>query len=287
MKQKQIHIRISWLTTDSISAQKKTWSLPLIASFSNCRPFWTKSKAKSARALRRTVAGRAGPVLIAEDEAPASKQLAVITGAPAPSALAPPPLKQGPAPVAPVRSPGLLSAALSCPAHAETHGSPFSTWQGFQGAGGPDYAVLTAVHHAGLYCAPDELQGNIARGALRTPVRWHASGMSAHSHADVPVLQEWHVARKRPHACGVEGCTAHLVTKRHFEARLCAAHIECHAVLRGGVPRRWCNTCHTYHALEAFSGSLKCAPSLWSPPRLKQLFGQTTSHALCIASCYR
>jgi hypothetical protein len=71
MKQKQIHIRISWLTTDSISAQKKTWSLPLIASFSNCRPFWTKSKAKSARALRRTVAGRAGPVLIAEDEAPA------------------------------------------------------------------------------------------------------------------------------------------------------------------------------------------------------------------------
>jgi len=85
--------------------------------------------------------------------------------------------------------------------------------------------------------------------------------MSPHSHADVPVLEEWHVTRKRPHACGVEGCTAHLVTKRHLEARLCAAHIECHAVLRGGVPRRWCNKCHTYHALEAFSGSLKCAPA--------------------------
>jgi len=134
----------------------------------------------------------------------------------------------------------------------------------FEGAGGPSRAVLNAVHHASLCCAPDGLQGNIARGALRSPVRWHASGMSPHSHADVPVLEEWHVTRNRPHACGVPGCIAQLVIKTHLEARLCAAHIKCPAVLRGGVLQRWCCNCHRFHVLEAFHSNARCAPaSCW------------------------
>jgi len=85
--------------------------------------------------------------------------------------------------------------------------------------------------------------------------------MALHSHADVPVLEEWHIARKRPHACGVEGCAVQLITKRHLQARLCAMHIKCPAVLRGGVRQRWCKRCHCFHALGAFSGSRRCAPA--------------------------
>ncbi len=85
--------------------------------------------------------------------------------------------------------------------------------------------------------------------------------MAPHSYADVPVLEEWHVARNRPHACGVEGCASQLVTKRHVRARLCAAHIQCPAVLRGGVPQRWCQNCRRFHAPEAFSGSQRCTPA--------------------------
>ncbi len=76
--------------------------------------------------------------------------------------------------------------------------------------------------------------------------------MALHSHADMPVLEEWHVARNRPHACGVAGCASPLVTNRHLLARLCAAHILCPAVLRGGVPQRWCGRCNRFHAIEAF-----------------------------------
>ncbi len=59
--------------------------------------------------------------------------------------------------------------------------------------------------------------------------------MALHSHADMPVLEEWHVARNRPHACGVAGCASPLVTNRHLLARLCAAHILCP---RGAARRR-------------------------------------------------
>ncbi len=85
--------------------------------------------------------------------------------------------------------------------------------------------------------------------------------MAPHSHADMPVLEEWHVARNRPRACGVEGCALQLVTKAHLLARLCAAHIKCPAVLRGGVPQRWCGKCYRFHALEAFPVGLRCAPA--------------------------
>ena len=85
--------------------------------------------------------------------------------------------------------------------------------------------------------------------------------MASPSHADVPVLEEWYETRNRPHACGVVGCTSQLVTKRHVEARLCDAHIKCPAVLRGGVPQRWCGRCSKLHALEAFDVGLRCAPA--------------------------
>ncbi len=92
-----------------------------------------------------------------------------------------------------------------------------------------------------------------------------ADGMALHSHADMPVLEEWHASadpHKRPKACGVEGCALRLVTKRQLQARLCNAHFKCPAVLRGGVPQRCCAKCRTCHTLEAFSGSLRCAPDL-------------------------
>ncbi len=85
--------------------------------------------------------------------------------------------------------------------------------------------------------------------------------MASRSHADMLVLEKWHIARNRPHACGVPGCASQLVTKAHLLARLCAAHIKCPAVLRGGVPQRWGGRCYRFHATEAFSGSLRCAPA--------------------------
>ena len=85
----------------------------------------------------------------------------------------------------------------------------------------------------------------------------------------MPVLEEWydggvsgHRRYNRPRACGVVGCNAHLATRKHLLARLCNAHFKCPAVLRGGVPQRCCAKCGTCHALEAFSGSLRCAADL-------------------------
>jgi len=87
--------------------------------------------------------------------------------------------------------------------------------------------------------------------------------MAPQSHADMPVLEEWHSSesRKRPMACGVKGCAWQPVTAKHMLARLCAAHIKCLALLRGGVPQRWCLECRKCHALKAFSGSQRCAPA--------------------------
>jgi len=172
-------------------------------------------------------------------------------------------LKQGPAPGAPVRTPGLLSTAFRCSAHAETTGSPSQEWRGIEGAGGPKRAVPTAINHTSLRRTPDDLQGSIARAALRLPCAL-AYGMAPHSIADVPVLEEWHVSddpRKRPKACGVKGCAWQLVTVRHMQARLCTAHITRLAVLRGGVLQRWCGNCKCFHTLEAFSASARCAPA--------------------------
>jgi len=123
-------------------------------------------------------------------------------------------------------------------------------------------AVRTVINHTGLCCARRPPRQHSTR---RAPSHLAlAYGMAPHSHADVPVLAEWHVARNRPHACGVEGCNAQLVTKTHLEARLCAAHITCPAVLRGGVLQRWCGNCHRFHMPGAFSASARCAPcSCW------------------------
>jgi hypothetical protein len=85
--------------------------------------------------------------------------------------------------------------------------------------------------------------------------------MAPHSHADVPVLEDWLTTSKRPKACGVKGCALQLVRDRHVQARLCATHINCPAVLCGDVPLRWCQECRQFHALEAFSGSQRCAPA--------------------------
>jgi len=93
------------------------------------------------------------------------------------------------------------------------------------------------------------------------PARWRAGGTASPEVADLPVLHDGVRSVFGPHVCGVEGCTAQLVKYCHLEACLCAAHYQCRAVLRGGVPQRWCGNCHMYHALEAFSGSLKCAPA--------------------------
>ncbi len=96
------------------------------------------------------------------------------------------------------------------------------------------------------------------------PARWRAGGTASPEVADLPVLHDGVRSVFGPHVCGVEGCTEQLVKYCHLEACLCAAHYQCRAVLRGGVPQRWCGNCHVYHTLEAFSGSLKCAPaSCW------------------------
>jgi len=84
--------------------------------------------------------------------------------------------------------------------------------------------------------------------------------MASPSRDALPVLEEWHVSeqRKRPKLCGVEGCASRLVTSRQVQSRLCATHCKL-AVLRGGMPQRWCSYCHQFHALKAFSGSQRCA----------------------------
>ena len=159
-----------------------------------------------------------------------------------------------------------LSAALSCsaqPCVTRLMLKPMplrsQEWRGIGGAGSPVRAVLTAntTPASAVRLTPSKAGEHAAR--FSSPVHWRAYGMAPHSHADAPVLEEWHVTSKRPHACGVEGCTAHLITRRHLQARLCAAHIKCPAVLRGGVRQRFCKRCHCFHALGAFSGSRRCA----------------------------
>ncbi len=98
--------------------------------------------------------------------------------------------------------------------------------------------------------------------------RWHAGGLAARSRDALPVLQEWYDGAvsgqrpcNRPRMCGVAGCAEPLVKAHHLSARLCPAHMTCPAVLRGGMPQRWCSRCCQFHALEAFSGSRRYAPA--------------------------
>ncbi len=96
----------------------------------------------------------------------------------------------------------------------------------------------------------------------------HAGGMASRSRNALPVFEEWYdgaVSGQRPcngpRACGVAGCAELLVKVYHMQARLCPAHMKCSAVLRHGVPQRWCGHCRKFHALEAFSGSRRYAPA--------------------------
>jgi len=162
-----------------------------------------------------------------------------------------------------------LSAALGClsqPCTARLLQRPLALhvqeWQGVEVAGSPSCAALVAIFHADTFAARLTTSKAVYHAArFGSPVRWH---MAPHSHADLPVLEEWHLSdpRKRPKACGVEGCALQPVTKRHMLARLCDAHIKCLAVLRGGMPQRWCGNCYCFHALGAFYGSQMCAPAL-------------------------
>ncbi len=97
---------------------------------------------------------------------------------------------------------------------------------------------------------------------------WHAGGMTSHSRDALPVLEEWYDREvngrrpcNRPLMCGVAGCAEPLVKAYHLDHRLCPAHMRCHAVLRRGVPQRWCGTCHVFHALEAFRSGRRYAPT--------------------------
>ncbi len=92
--------------------------------------------------------------------------------------------------------------------------------------------------------------------------------MASRSPDVLPVLEEWHDGLEsgvrpyaRPRACGVVGCAEPLVIANHLKYRLCPVHIKCPAVLRHGVPQRWCSYCRKFHALEAFSGSRQYAPA--------------------------
>jgi len=96
---------------------------------------------------------------------------------------------------------------------------------------------------------------------------WHAGGVASLSRNALPVLEEWHDAvvrggrpYDRPRMCGVAGCAEPLVKDYHQRYRLCPAHMNCSAVLRGGVPQRWCPRCCKFHALKAF-GSRRYAPT--------------------------
>ena len=158
-----------------------------------------------------------------------------------------------------------LFAALGCSAQPcvawltlESMASPSQEWRGTEGAGCPKSCCTHCNKPPTFAVRLDDLQGSTARAALRLTCAL-AYGMAPHSHADAPVLEEWHIARNRPYACGVPGCIAQLVTKTHLRARLCAAHIKCLALLHGGLPQRWCGNCKRFHTLEAFSASVRCA----------------------------
>jgi len=92
--------------------------------------------------------------------------------------------------------------------------------------------------------------------------------MAARSRDALPVFEEWYDGPvsgerpcNRPRACGVVGCAEPLVTARNRKYHLCAAHIKCLAVLRRGMPQRWCSNCSKFHSIKAFSGSRRCAPA--------------------------
>ena len=92
--------------------------------------------------------------------------------------------------------------------------------------------------------------------------------MAARSRDALPVLEEWfdravsgQRLRDRPRMCGVAGCAEPLIKAYHLDSRLCPAHMKCSAVLRRGVPQRWCPYCRKFHVLEAFSGGRRHAPT--------------------------
>ena len=92
--------------------------------------------------------------------------------------------------------------------------------------------------------------------------------MASRSRDALPVLEEWYDravngrrVSDRPCMCGVAGCAEPLVKAFNLIHRLCPAHMKCSAVLRRGMPQRWCATCHKFHALEAFSGSKRYTPA--------------------------
>jgi len=105
-------------------------------------------------------------------------------------------------------------------------------------------------------------EGETAGGEKDDVVRQRTGGMALRTGDELPLV-EWHggVSGRRPSVCGVMGCAGPLVSLNHQQSRLCAAHITCGAVLRGGVPQRWCGICRRFHALEAFSGSQRCTPA--------------------------
>jgi hypothetical protein len=97
---------------------------------------------------------------------------------------------------------------------------------------------------------------------------WHAGGMAQRSRDALPVLEQWYDGPvsgqrpcNRPRMCGVAGCAEPLAKANHLKYHLCPVHIKCPAVLRRGVPQRWCSYCRKFHALEAFSGSRQYAPA--------------------------
>jgi hypothetical protein len=92
--------------------------------------------------------------------------------------------------------------------------------------------------------------------------------MASRSCDALPVLEEWYDravnGRRscvRPRVCGVVGCAEPLVTAHLLRSRLCPAHMKCSAVLRRGMPQRWCINCGKLHALKAFSGGRRYAPA--------------------------
>ncbi len=98
--------------------------------------------------------------------------------------------------------------------------------------------------------------------------RWHAGDMTLCSRDALPMLEEWYDGAVsgqrpsiRPRVCGVAGCAEPLVKDKPLKYRLCPAHMKCHAVLRRGMPHRFCSYCCKFHALKAFNGSQRYAPA--------------------------
>lgn len=126
--------------------------------------------------------------------------------------------------------------------------------------------------------AADEGRARLCMATL-APKYERAASMTTSAPSHLPVLSIWHdQGGRRPAGCGVVGCTAtmvpgqpshpcdcsgagckagrwRLVVKEyHLKHRLCPAHCMCPAVLRQGVPQRWCAQCNAFHELNAFHG---------------------------------